>query len=175
MPAIADQFSGRDQLRLVNTSLSLLTRFRQSSCGQLCLLCSDCCCSWPQQELPITTLSLTFRAPKQSPYPMAAFKSAAAPRYQAVLRMFEVRYLGPRIGAVDPLLSFKLPLEMSDVQRKPKFSDFPIRGDCLPHRCHSLSTLQDSEAASMLWVDAEPRWVSHTPTQRNCIREAPCQ
>lgn len=31
--------------------------------------------------------------------------------------MLKARYLGPRIGAVDPLLSFELPPEMSAVQR----------------------------------------------------------
>ena len=34
--------------------------------------------------------------------PRAAFRSAAAPRYQSVLGMLKVRYLGLRIGAVDP-------------------------------------------------------------------------
>ena len=37
---------------------------------------------------------------------MAAFRSVAALRYQSVLGMLEVRYLGPRIGAVDPLQPF---------------------------------------------------------------------
>lgn len=38
---------------------------------------------------------------------IAAFRSATALRYQSVLVMLKARYLGPRIGAVDPLQSFK--------------------------------------------------------------------
>ena len=53
----------------------------------------------------------------QSPSSMAAFRSAAALRYQSFLRVLEVRYLGPRIGAVDPLLSFVICQQMPAVQR----------------------------------------------------------